>query len=1000
MNLFVPKHVRAPQITGREHELAALWAQFEVACEGQVRVTLLVGEPGIGKTRLLDELSARARHAGSIVLRGGTSEAEGMPPYLPFLEALGQHIQTAPVEQLREQAGPGVVALATLLPELTSRLGELAPTFPLPAEQARVRLYEAVGAFLAAIAGATPTQQQANCKPGLILILDDLHWADAASLDLLCNIARRQPTARLLILGAYQEGESGQNPALEKALSELAHLRVLTTITIPPLSLTEVGALVTYHLGGPVDPAVCAQIHKHCEGNPFFVEELLRDWLESGALEQKPHGPSRQTSWTLANTPGRVLAPTIVGAIRQRLARLPSAVVDQLRIAAIVGRTFTTSVLAEIQQREVEEVEELLLRGVRARLVRAEPSGNFSFTHDKIRECLYAEISSARRSRLHEKIGLALEAQAGDKDAYQVADLAFHFSRSGDRARGASYSRRAAETALRAGASEEALAHYRAALDLLPSGDGQRGELLLGLGEAALLAASEGQAASAFTAAQAWYEAAGDVVGYARAARGVSLAYARQDAPERAKQALQSSLAQLKTLEQPGPDMVRILVDLANLGVVLGQHGEALGHGRQALDLARALRDGRLEASASRTAGFLLVLENNLPSGLELLRAAIALANANDDPNEAAECCAGLCQAYCWSAQFDRSRLASLDRLEIAQRSQQSYHLCYVHTWLAFLHAAQGHWAEAEQLLTQAQPAVERVTSSGPLAFWKQVHGFLAYQRGDYSAAVRELEAAIAVFREHHPGELLLCIGLLGLALLAEGRQQEAQACLAEQKKLLEVPSVSRLPGLSAAGCMALAAAVMGDGDQAALYYPSLLNCQGQYHWFLVDRILGEIAKLRDNWSAAEKHLAVALNLAERERLLPEKGRILAAQAEIELQRGGTGSATRARTLWGQALALFEQLGMSGEARRVRERVHRLPPQSGARAHPDLPAGLSRREAEVLRLVAAGKGNREIAETLILSENTVAKHLTSIYNKTGVDNRAAATAFAIRNGLA
>jgi len=276
----------------------------------------------------------------------------------------------------------------------------------------------------------------------------------------------------------------------------------------------------------------------------------------------------------------------------------------------------------------------------------------------------------------------------------------------------------------------------------------------------------------------------------------------------------------------------------------------------------------------------------------------------------------------------------------------------------------------------------------------------LAYQRDDYATAVRELEAANDTFRQHYPGELLLCIGLLGLALLAEGRQREVQACLAEQKKLLEAPSVGRIAGLSAAGCMALAAVMMGDGDQAALYYPGLLNCQGQYHWFLVDRILGEIASLRNNWPAAEKHLAVALSLAERERLVPEKGRILAAQAEMELRRGGAGSVTRARALWGQALALFERLGMSDEARRVRERVHHLPSQPGARAHPELPAGLSHREAEVLRLVAAGKSNREIADTLALSENTVAKHLTSIYNKTGVDNRAAATAFAIRHGLA
>jgi DNA-binding CsgD family transcriptional regulator len=338
----------------------------------------------------------------------------------------------------------------------------------------------------------------------------------------------------------------------------------------------------------------------------------------------------------------------------------------------------------------------------------------------------------------------------------------------------------------------------------------------------------------------------------------------------------------------------------------------------------------------------------------------------------------------------------SLRREEFARRCQQPYHLCYVHTWLAFLHAAQGTWSEAGQCLAQAQPAAERVSSAEPLAFWHQVRGFLAYQQGQYLAAEREFRAAIATFRQHAPGELMLCLGPLGLTLLATGQVQEAQACMAEQESLLATLSAGHLPTLSARGCLALMAVTMGEGEQAARHYPDLLAGQGQHHWFLVDRILGEIAALRGDWPAAAAHLAAAEAIARREGLRPELGRILVAQADLELAQGGPGSRVRSRLRLGQAGVLFLELDMGNEARHIRQRLR----GPVAPVYPPLPAGLSPREAEVLRLVAAGKSNREIAQELGLSESTVAKHLTSIFNKTATGNRAAATAFAIRHGLA
>src|SRR6185437_9884172 len=206
-----------PLLVGRQRELAMLVGRFDAAADGRTRVVLVAGEPGIGKTHLLHAVAGHAEGTGALVLRGGASEAEGMPPYLPFLEALGRHIRAATPETLRAQTGPLAPILATIFPELVQRLGELPPSYPLPAEQARLRLYEAVGDFLAMLAA----------PQGLLLILDDLHWADPACLDLLCYVVGHQPAARLLVLGAYREGDITSRTAFDRMLTELTRLRRL-----------------------------------------------------------------------------------------------------------------------------------------------------------------------------------------------------------------------------------------------------------------------------------------------------------------------------------------------------------------------------------------------------------------------------------------------------------------------------------------------------------------------------------------------------------------------------------------------------------------------------------------------------------------------------------------------------------------------------------------------------------------------------------------------------
>ncbi|MFL5666811.1 MAG: AAA family ATPase [Ktedonobacteraceae bacterium] len=982
--------LRAAPFVGRDEQLTCVMNCYAAARQGQAHVVLLAGEPGIGKTRLLDEIAVRAAHDGAIVLRGGASEAEGMPPYLPFLEALGPYIQEVCLDQLREQVTAASPLLASIFPELHTRLGDLPSPHPLPVEQARFRLYEAVGTFLQGI----------GRSQALVLLFDDLHWADAASFDLLCHIARRQSHAHLLIVGAYRASELDHNAALTRTITELSQRRMLVTVAIEPLSYQEIEALAFHSLGSPLSSVVSSLLYAQSEGNPFFAEELLHNWIETGAIILK------HQQWVAVAPLEQTLPPSIVGALRQRFARFSTALIDDLRIAAIIGRTFDSSLLAAIQQKESEAVEQWLFEAVGAHLLQANREGTFTFSHDKIRECLSAEVSMSRRRRLHGMIGHLLEERSVQEETrqhvYQLAELAFHFTHSDDRARGIDYSQRAAEQALQAFAVQEALSHYRMVLTLLQPDDRRYGELLLTVGEVALLAGREGEAEHLYEAAQRWFAAEKDREALAQAAYGLGRAYWRQDKRAEARAAFEQAIALLAN--QQGAELVKVLADVSVLlTVYLGEPKEGMAYAQQALELAQALGDVDLETRTQRVVASNLasLRSSDLRSALQFVEQVLAQAESNGDLAEAAECCFNLAVAHYWMAEITRSHAASAHRLALAERCQQPHHLRTAYSWQVLLFASQGLWTEAERVISLARPIVDALSDPVPAAFLRQFCGFLAYQREDYMTAECELQdAQLDQSFQSGLGDLMFYLGLLGLVQAAMGKVQEAQAYLARVKAQLTLLPTDILPTAPLLICVALTAITLGEYERGMRLYPALLAFGGQHYWFLVDRVLGMLAIHGGQWEAAAGHLAAAEATARREGLRPELARTLVAQADLEEARGGQGSTIRARQRLQQALALFEELGMADSMGQVRRRLRALAHQRRDPLASPLPANLTEREAAVLRLVVQGKSNGQIAQELGLSEKTVINHLTHIFNKTACDNRAAAAAFAIRHCLA
>jgi DNA-binding CsgD family transcriptional regulator len=969
---------QARRTIGRERERTAIQLELTAALRGAGAVVLLAGEPGVGKTHLLNDAAVEAEHAGLVVLRGGASEAAGMPPYLPFLEALGDYIDRASLDRLREQIGPSAAILAAILPEIANRLGSAPASHALPPDQTRLRLYQAIGRLLAAIA-----------EPGgLLLILDDLHWADPASLDLLLHVARHHARARLLILGSHRTGPEEQRPEFQQALAALDRLRALKTVAVAPLAADEIAALAAGIAGSPVDRTLARSLFSQSEGNPFFAEELLRDWLETGVAVHE-HG-----RWQLTGSVDPATRPAgILRAVRPRIDRLDPAAVDLLQTAAIIGRTVDLELLAEVAGEPVETIEARLRQPLRAGLIRSDGE-TFAFSHDKIRETLYDDVTAARRRRVHGFIGRALEMRPHSDDGRRLSELAFHFGRSGDRARGASYARAAAEHAVRASAPVEAMAHYQTALDLLDSGEPARGDLLLGLGEAAGQAGEERRSAAALEAATAWFLGAGHDDKAAAAARRLGLAWWRQEATFQARASFEQALA----LPGAGAERVALLVDLASL-LCLSFHElpAAAAYAREAVGLARRLDDRRLIASSNRTLGGVLTRSNELDAGIALLEAALALAVAEHDPVEAAECCASLAVAYFWRGSVRQSAEIARRRLEFARQCHDDYQLRHVHAWLAACAALLGNLDEADQALTVAQELTDQLASPEPGAYNTFARGAGAYVQGDYPRAEALLSEAISVFRAIGPNALVWYLGFLGLTFAAQGKLTDARACVNEMELLLApLPKRAMVAAEPLAQLAALSLA-LDDRDDFAKRHADLLPFRGEFHDFLIDRLLGELELRQGEFAAARVHLDSAETMARAEGLQWDLARILEARADLALAGGQRDRRETANALLTEALAIIDRIGAEPEARRLRQRLSRSEAEPKP---PPLPAGLSRREVEVLQLAATGKTNREIAAALSLSEKTIENHLGSIYAKTGADNRAAATAFAVRHGLA
>jgi DNA-binding CsgD family transcriptional regulator len=943
-------------LVGRDSELAALGLACSAAESGEGGLFLLAGEAGVGKTRL----GEAAISAGSLTPLRGPADQRGSAPYAPIAGVLREHLRNEP---------DGLEAVG----ELRAHLAPLLPEIGRPSDTTdRETLFEAIRAALEAVCRDAPT----------VAFLDDLQWADAATLELLPSLAAAAEEWPLLILGAYRNEEIPRGHALRMLRADLRRSGRLNELVVEPLDPAATSALAAQALGEEPGPMLAAALHDRTQGVPFFVEELAAALLAGSKLILGRRGLELADGATVP------IPETIRDAVRLRTEPLSAETRSTLEGAAVAGTRFELQLLSELG--EDRGLAEALEQGL---LVEREP-GVAAFRHDLAREAVYADTPWTRRRALHRALAELLQPRSSEPRL-----LADHWLAAGDAERARPLLLDAAKRYCGLHAYRDGASALRKALELWPEEEDEPGRLeaLEQLGRCAELSGELSEAARSLEEVAKALEDEGDLQRMAELKRRLATIYQLQGANERATAARIEAAETFASCGLAGEAAADHLV-VADLLVGPSPEG-ALGHVRKALDAARGAGRADLEARALAYEGFLLGQMGPPEEASEAARAAISIALAANDVDAAVEAYWVLGMIGNSWADFAAAEAALEAAIELCETHDRPADEYFCMSCLALVLWAKGEWERAEAL---AKDLLERPVANAPA----RAHGFCALglidlARGASRRAGSNFRKALALGQEVPlPGTIMQ--SRVGLALLDELAGVDAPQW---QEILESVPDrimVSYPQGLRWASTFAAErgdkARVQACADTLSAYAAKFGSPEALA---ALAHALGEGGLLEGNPEGATRHFAQALELLEevespfdRAHVQVRSGVALAAAGEREagVERIADGYRSfrklGARPFWLLAAAQLEALG---------EPVDR---RLGRRAAGDLErGGLTRRELEILRLVAVGRANREIARELFLSPRTVEMHVSNVLTKLDCRSRTQATARAYELNL-
>jgi DNA-binding CsgD family transcriptional regulator len=972
---------------GRQAELDALFAALERALAGEPRIVLLAGEPGIGKTRTALQVFDHARARGALALWGRCPEEPGAPPYWPWLQMLRRYVALHGDEVLGQTLGPIAPLIAALDPDLARRLtgGRTVPIEP-DAIEARFRLFDSIGGFW----------QRAAARQPLLLVLDDLHRADAPSLRLLEFVLAEAGASRLMVLGTYRDAEVTRQNPLSDSLAQLHRHARVQRLLLGGFTPAETAEFVA--AADPAASDLAAALYDQTEGHPLFLAELVREL--SQARTARPAGGA-----IAVRVPRGVRE--VIGA---RLNHLAPACVQLLQYAAVIGREFEFDLLRRLAPDVAEEDCLAALEEARTASLLEESADarGYQFSHALVRDTLYDELPAARRARLHQQIAAALEAQYQGDVTPCVSALAHHYhaaGAAGDPAKAIEYAVRAAERAAAMHAHEEAVRHYLMACAVLPAvavAETKRCRILIGLGDAQNCAGQSAAALASFADAAAFARHIRDAPLLARAAIGFGNAQWRLGQEgSKAVALIREALA----LEAPADRRERVsLLSAACRALLFSNQPDAAEMAfREAVAIARRLDEPLplFEALSAIVPGRWFA--DRLQLRIEAAREAIQVVQRAGHPEWAVGFLTGWHTGDLMEL-GDTAAATAAARLHLAtnETMREPFAEAVALAALAMIATHEGRFVEAEQLAARALATGERFDRANAAGIFGVQMFTIRRQQG-------RLPEVAPVLRRFLDDDSARATWRPGLAILQceLGARDEARAAFEN----LAADGFAGIPhdAIRAAtlAYMAEVCAWLGDTARAATLYDLLAPYAGRNVVFGAHtasfgagaRLLGMLATTLQRWDDAQRHFEFALGFDARTGGRPWLAHSRCEFAAMLIRRGRDGDVARAQPLLEAALADARELGMRALEERAGALQEQLAQAPRGRKRRIPIAGLSEREMQVLRLVAAGKTNQEIAEVLCRSPNTVAIHVRNILGKTQAANRAEAAAFAVRNGL-
>lgn len=974
---------------GRDQELDAIRDAFGQSERGHLRIVLLLGDSGIGKTRLAAEAAQMVVESGAKVLWGRCHEDPGAPPYWPWIQIVRSYAGHLEDDALRADLGTGFSDIARLVPSL---LGRFPDEQPAPAiadpDYARLRLFDSFVDFVRSASRHSP----------LALVFDNIHLADRPSLLLLTFLAQNLGEARVLLLATYRPDALNRSHPLSSALADLTREAAPIRLRLQGLGTDAIARFVEFSTGIQSPPGLTRAIHAHTEGNPLFIGEVVR-WLHA-------RGDIRR----LASAGGYVdlgLPDGVREVIGKRLLGLPPACLAVLEMASAIGRQFEIPLLETLENDSERELAASIEEALHARLVEEVRPGRYQFTHALIRETLYDEISPLRRRKMHGQIARGLVAAQGDGATSNDAAIAHHFGlaaqagSSEDVESAITYLVRAGQGAVRLLAYEEGVRSFERALDLLGLKRGESSDdrlrLLLDLGDARARSGNAADSMSAFVEAFRVARELGSESSVATAALGFEQAswwVGMHGA--KAAELLESALATLGMTGGKGIQ-ARLKSALARSLVYSGDFDRAREVAADALALARQTSDSATICAAQLPLLTVRWGPERFQERNASARECVSLARAASDPNLELE-------SLFWLV-YDLIEMGPVEELE--QTIAEASHLATVLRTTYYVYSAllvrtskaiwEGRFSEAERLTRESLALGSRMR--GHDAFG--IYGMQMFALRREQGRLNEIERAIDQVRHAIPNSAVWRPGLA--VIYAElGMRHEAGI---EFESFAKNDFADLKPDAVWATCltyMADACHFLRDSTRAETLLRLLepfrshnivtganVACLGP-----ADRYLGLLAWTAGRRNEAEGHFRSAIAMSERMRapvwLVHARfdfGRMLAESGGRDVEATGLLQAAR-RDASG--------IGMQGVSRAVDEL---LGPAAASPVRKPVGERLSRRELEVLQLVVVGRSNREIAERLTISTNTVANHVKNILAKTGAVNRTEAASYAIRSGL-